>query len=605
MVRMMEIKDKSKIRNFSIIAHIDHGKTTLSDRFLELTGTLSSREMEDQLLDSMELEKERGITIKAHYVRLHYKAKNGETYIFNLIDTPGHVDFSYEVSRALAACEGALLLVDATQGVEAQTLANAYLAIANDLVLIPVINKIDLPSAEIEKTEEQIENVLGIPKEEALLVSAKTGEGVRELFEAIVERIPPPKGNEKKPLKALIFDSWYNPYRGVVLLIKVFEGKIKKGDKIVLMSTGAQYEVEELGYFNPKEVKVNSLIAGEVGYLIAEIKKISDVTVGDTITHLKNPTDSPVPGFKKLKPMVFAGFYPAGDTTHEELKDALEKLSLNDSSFDFEPETSPALGFGFRCGFLGLLHREIVQERLEREFNLTIVQTAPNVRYKIRLKSGELVEIDSPAKLPDKTEYEAILEPYAKVSVFTPEKYVGTLMKLFEKRRAKFENMEYISPQRVILHYEVPFSEMVVDFYDKVKSSTSGYASFDYEISGFKESKLEKLTILVNGEPVDALSVIVPKETAYRRAREILLRLRRNIPRQLFEVVLQAKLGGRIIARESIKPLRKNVLAKCYGGDVTRKKKLLEKQKEGKKRMKTIGRVQIPQEAFLSVLKED
>ncbi len=602
---MREIKDKTKIRNFSIIAHIDHGKTTLSDRFLELTGTLSSREMKDQLLDSMELEKERGITIKAHYVRLHYKAEDGETYIFNLIDTPGHVDFSYEVSRALAACEGALLLVDATQGVEAQTVANAYLAIANDLVLIPVINKIDLPSAEIEKTEEQIENVLGIPKEEALLVSAKTGEGVKELFEAIVERIPPPKGDEKKPLKALIFDSWYNPYRGVVLLIKVFEGKIEKGDKIVLMSTGAQYEVEELGYFNPKEVKVNSLIAGEVGYLIAEIKRISDVTVGDTITHLKNPTDSPIPGFKKLKPMVFAGFYPAGDTTHEELKDALEKLSLNDSSFDFEPETSPALGFGFRCGFLGLLHREIVQERLEREFNLTIVQTAPNVRYKIRLKSGELVEIDSPAKLPDKTEYEAILEPYAKVSVFTPEKYVGTLMKLFEKRRARFENMEYISPQRVILHYEIPFSEMVVDFYDKVKSSTSGYASFDYEISGFKESKLEKLTILVNGEPVDALSVIVPKETAYRRAREILLRLRKNIPRQLFEVVLQAKLGGRIIARESIKPLRKNVLAKCYGGDVTRKKKLLEKQKEGKKRMKTIGRVQIPQEAFLSVLKED
>ncbi len=602
---MKEIKDKTKIRNFSIIAHIDHGKTTLSDRFLELTGALTLREMEDQLLDSMELEKERGITIKAHYVRLHYKAEDGETYIFNLIDTPGHVDFSYEVSRALAACEGALLLVDATQGVEAQTLANAYLAIGNDLVLIPVINKIDLPSAEIEKVEKQIENVLGIPKDEALLVSAKTGEGVKELFEEIVKRIPPPEGDERKPLKALIFDSWYNPYRGVVLLIKVFEGKISIGDRIVLMSSGAEYNVEELGYFSPKEVKVNSFTAGEVGYLIAEIKKISDVTVGDTITHKNNPTKEAIPGFKKLKPMVFAGFYPAGDTTHEELKDALEKLSLNDSSFDFEPETSPALGFGFRCGFLGLLHREIVQERLEREFNLTIITTAPNVRYRVKLKNGKEIEIDSPSKLPEKTEYEAILEPFSKVSIFTPEKYVGTIMKLFEKRRGKYLSMEYISPQRVVLHYEIPFSEMVVDFYDKVKSFTSGYASFDYEISGFKESKLEKLEILINGEPVDALSVIVPKETAYRKAREILLRLRKNIPRQLFEVALQAKLGGRIIARETLKPLRKNVLAKCYGGDVTRKKKLIEKQKEGKKRMKTVGRVQIPQEAFLSILQEE
>ncbi len=597
--------ERDKIRNFSIIAHIDHGKTTLSDRILELTGAVSKRELEEQMLDSMDLEKERGITIKAHYVRLNYKAKDGNEYVLNLIDTPGHVDFSYEVSRSLAACEGALLVVDATQGVDAQTVANAYLAIDNDLTLIPVINKIDLPSAEIEKTEEQIEHVVGLPAEEAILVSAKTGKGVEDVLEAIIERIPPPEGDENKPLKALIFDSWYNPYRGVVLLIKVIEGKIKVKDKIKLMFSGSTYNVEELGFFTPKEKKVNELKAGETGYLIAEIKKISDITVGDTITHLKNPTEKPFPGFKKLKPMIFAGFYPADTTTHEELAEALEKLSLNDSSFEYEPENSPALGFGFRCGFLGLLHREIIQERLEREFNLTIITTAPSVRYMVELTDGNKIEIDSPAKLPPKNEYLKIEEPFMKVQIFTPQRYVGTIMKFMETKRSTYKTMEYISEQRVILTYEVPFAEMVVEFYDNIKLLTSGYASFDYDFIGFKESKLEKLEILINGEPVDALSLIVSKDIAYRRGRNILLKLKKAIPRQLFEVILQAKIGGKIIARETVKPLRKNVLAKCYGGDITRKRKLLEKQKEGKKRMKKIGRVEIPQEAFLSILKTD
>ncbi len=596
---------RDRIRNFSIVAHIDHGKTTLSDRLLERTGAVSQRDLEEQMLDSMDLEKERGITIKAHYVRLTYKAKNGQTYYLNLIDTPGHVDFSYEVSRSLAACEGALLIVDATQGVEAQTLANAYLAIENDLTIIPVINKIDLPSAEVEKTEEQIENVVGVPADEAILVSAKTGEGTEDILEALVERVPPPEGDETKPLKALVFDSWYNPYRGVVLLIKVIEGKIKVKDKIKLMFSGSEYNVEELGYFTPKEEKVKEIMAGDTGYLIAEIKKISDVTVGDTITLVHNPADKPLPGFKRLKPMVFAGFYPADKTTHEELADALNKLSLNDSSFEFEPENSPALGLGYRCGFLGLLHREIVQERLEREFNLTIITTAPSVRYRVKLVDETYIEIDSPAKLPEKSLYLAIEEPFMKVSLFTPQKYVGTIMKFLETKRAIYKTMEYISAQRVILIYEIPFSEMVVDFYDKIKLLTSGYASFDYEFIGFKESPLERLEILINNESVDALSLIVSKDTAYRKARELLLKLRKNIPKQLFEVILQSKIGGRIIARETIKALRKNVLAKCYGGDITRKRKLLEKQKEGKKRMKKIGRIEVPQEAFLSILKSD
>jgi GTP-binding protein LepA len=596
---------RDRIRNFSIVAHIDHGKTTLSDRLLERTGAVSQRDLEEQMLDSMELEKERGITIKAHYVRLTYKAKNGQTYYLNLIDTPGHVDFSYEVSRSLAACEGALLVVDATQGVEAQTLANAYLAIENDLTIIPVINKIDLPSAEVEKTEEQIENVVGVPADEAILVSAKTGEGTEDILEALVERVPPPEGDEKKPLKALVFDSWYNPYRGVVLLIKVIEGRIKVKDKIKLMFSGSEYNVEELGYFTPKEEKVKEIMAGDTGYLIAEIKKISDVTVGDTITLVHNPADKPLPGFKKLKPMVFAGFYPADKTTHEELADALNKLSLNDSSFEFEPENSPALGLGYRCGFLGLLHREIIQERLEREFNLTIITTAPSVRYRVKLVDETYIEIDSPAKLPEKSQYITIEEPFMKVSLFTPQKYVGTLMKFLETKRAIYKTMEYISAQRVILIYEIPFSEMVVDFYDKIKLLTSGYASFDYEFIGFKESPLERLEILINNESVDALSLIVSKDTAYRKARELLLKLRKNIPKQLFEVILQSKIGGRIIARETIKALRKNVLAKCYGGDITRKRKLLEKQKEGKRRMKKIGRIEVPQEAFLSILKSD
>jgi GTP-binding protein LepA len=596
---------RDRIRNFSIVAHIDHGKTTLSDRLLERTGAVSQRDLEEQMLDSMELEKERGITIKAHYVRLTYKAKNGQTYYLNLIDTHGHVDFSYEVSRSLAACEGALLVVDATQGVEAQTLANAYLAIENDLTIIPVINKIDLPSAEVEKTEEQIENVVGVPADEAILVSAKTGEGTEDILEALVERVPPPEGDEKKPLKALVFDSWYNPYRGVVLLIKVIEGRIKVKDKIKLMFSGSEYNVEELGYFTPKEEKVKEIMAGDTGYLIAEIKKISDVTVGDTITLVHNPADKPLPGFKKLKPMVFAGFYPADKTTHEELADALNKLSLNDSSFEFEPENSPALGLGYRCGFLGLLHREIIQERLEREFNLTIITTAPSVRYRVKLVDETYIEIDSPAKLPEKSQYITIEEPFMKVSLFTPQKYVGTLMKFLETKRAIYKTMEYISAQRVILIYEIPFSEMVVDFYDKIKLLTSGYASFDYEFIGFKESPLERLEILINNESVDALSLIVSKDTAYRKARELLLKLRKNIPKQLFEVILQSKIGGRIIARETIKALRKNVLAKCYGGDITRKRKLLEKQKEGKRRMKKIGRIEVPQEAFLSILKSD
>ena len=597
--------DKSLIRNFSIIAHIDHGKTTLSDRLLQKTGAVAERDMSEQMLDSMDLEKERGITIKAHYVRLLHKARDGKEYALNLIDTPGHVDFSYEVSRSLAACEGALLVVDATQGVEAQTVANAYLAIDNDLVLLPVINKIDLPSSEVEKTKEQIENAVGLHADEALLVSAKTGIGVDEVLEAIVEKIPPPTGDPEKPLRALVFDSWYNSYRGVVLLVKVVEGTLKVKDKVRLVFSNAAYDVEEVGYFTPKEVSVPMLQAGETGYLIAEIKKISDVTVGDTIVLANRPDLEPLPGFQRLKPMVFAGLYPTGTTTHEELSTALEKLQLNDSSFEFETENSPALGFGYRCGFLGLLHREIVQERLEREFNLNIITTAPSVKYSVQLTDGRKIEIDSPAKLPEKNEYTLLEEPFMKVSIFCPQKHVGTIMKHLEPKRAQYKGLHYLSEQRVILDYEIPFSEMIVDFYDAIKLLTSGYASFDYEFLGFRESPLEKLEILINGDPVDALTIIVNRDSAYRKARDILLRFKKNIPRQLFEVALQAKIGGKIIARETVNPLRKDVLAKCYGGDISRKRKLLEKQKEGKKRMKTIGRVEIPQEAFLSILKSD
>jgi len=595
---------KNNIRNFSIIAHIDHGKTTLSDRLLEKTKAVSRRELKELMLDNMELEQERGITIKARHVRLYYKADDGETYILNLIDTPGHVDFTYEVSRSLAACEGGILLVDASQGVEAQTVANAYLAIENDLMLIPVINKIDLDSAEIEKTKQQIEKVVGLPADNSLLISAKKGEGIKNVLESIVKYIPPPVCEENKPLKTLVYDSWYNPYRGVILLVKVVEGRIKIKDKIKLMFSGSEYEVEELGYFTPKEVRVEELKAGETGYLIAEIKNISDIMIGDTITHSKNPTDRPLPGFKKLKPMVFAGFFPASDSTHVELSDALEKLSLNDSSFDYEPENSPALGLGFRCGFLGLLHREIVQERLEREFDLTIVTTAPSVRYKVNLENEEQIEIDSPAKLPEQNKYESIEEPFMSISIFTPSDYIGPLMKIMEMKRSIYKTMEYISKNRVILKYEIPFAEMVIDFYEKIKKLSSGYASFEYEFIGYRKSPLVKLEILVNQEVVDALSVIVAREKAYRKARNILTKLKQEIPRQLFEVRLQAKRDGKIIARETIIPIKKDVLSKCYGGDITRKRKLLERQKEGKKRMKKIGKVNIPQEAFLSVLDE-
>ena len=595
--------DPQKIRNFSVIAHIDHGKSTLADRFLELTGALQAREMEAQVLDAMDLERERGITIKAHPVCLHYTAGDGQKYVLNLIDTPGHVDFSYEVTRSLAACEGALLLVDASQGVEAQTLANAYLAVENNLEIIPVINKIDLPGAQPEESRRQITEIIGLDGDHALLASAKMGTGVPEILEAIVARLPPPAGDPAAPLKALIFDSWYDPYRGVVIVIRVIDGVIRPGMKITLMAEGQDYESLQVGIFTPKAVEVGELGVGEVGFLVANIKKISDAKIGDTITETARPTAEPFPGFKALKPMVFAGFYPVEGHKYGELRDALEKLRLNDASFFYEPETSVALGFGFRCGFLGLLHMEIVQERLEREFDMDLVTTAPGVLYRVKTTDGVVQEIDSPAKLPDAGRIETIEEPVITAMVLTPAEHVGGILQLCQDKRGVQKSLEYLASDRVLITYELPFNEVVLDFYDKLKTISRGYASLDYHVTGYWPSPLVKLDILVNGDPVDALSIIVHRDMAYDRGRALASKMRELIPRQMFEVAIQAAIGGRIIARESVKAMRKNVLAKCYGGDISRKRKLLEKQKEGKKRMKRVGKVDIPQEAFLAVLK--
>jgi GTP-binding protein LepA len=595
--------DPRHIRNFSVIAHIDHGKSTLADRFLETTGALQAREMEAQVLDAMDLERERGITIKAHPVRLTYKAQDGDDYILNLIDTPGHVDFSYEVTRSLAACEGALLLVDASQGVEAQTLANAYLAVENNLEIIPVINKIDLPGAQPEEARRQISEIIGLDGDHAILASAKIGTGVTEVLEAIVTRLPPPAGDPAAPLKALIFDSWYDSYRGVVIVVRVIDGTLRKGMKIRLMAEGQDYESLQVGSFNPKPVEMDELGVGEVGFLVANIKKISDAKIGDTITETARPALEPFPGFKPLKPMVFAGFYPVEGHKYPELRDALEKLRLNDASFFYEPETSAALGFGFRCGFLGLLHMEIVQERLEREFDMDLITTAPGVLYKVTTTDGETHEIDSPAKLPDAGRIDTIEEPVITAMIMTPAEHVGSILQLCQDKRGVQKKLEYTSSDRVLITYELPFNEVVLDFYDKLKTLSRGYASLDYHVTGYWPSPLVKLDILVNGDPVDALSLIVHRDTAYERGRALASKMRELIPRQMFEVAIQAAIGGRIIARESVKAMRKNVLAKCYGGDISRKRKLLEKQKEGKKRMKRVGKVEIPQEAFLAVLK--
>jgi len=595
--------DSSHVRNFSIIAHIDHGKSTLADRFLEYTGALQAREMEAQVLDTMDLERERGITIKAHPVRLTYNAKSGEQYVLNLIDTPGHVDFSYEVTRSLAACEGALLLVDASQGVEAQTLANAYLAVENDLEIIPVINKIDLPGAQPEETRRQISDIIGLDGSTAILASAKQGTGVPEILEAIVARLPPPAGTADAPLKALIFDSWYDPYRGVVIVVRVIDGVLRPGMKIRLMAQGQDYDAEQVGIFTPKAVFIDELGVGEVGFLVANIKKISDAKIGDTITEAARPTAEPFPGFKELKPMVFAGLYPVEGHQYPELREALEKLRLNDASFFYEPETSAALGFGFRCGFLGLLHMEIVQERLEREFNMDLVTTAPGVLYRVTTTDGEVQEIDSPSKLPDAGRIKEIEEPVITAMILTPAEHVGAILQLCQDKRGVQKTLEYVTSDRVLITYELPFNEVVLDFYDRLKTISRGYASLDYHVTGYWPSPLVKLDILVNGDPVDALSVIVHRDMAYERGRALASKMRELIPRQMFEVAIQAAIGSRIIARESVKALRKNVLAKCYGGDITRKRKLLEKQKEGKKRMKRVGKVEIPQEAFLAVLK--
>ena len=594
--------DPKFIRNFCIIAHIDHGKSTLADRLLEMTGALTQREMHEQFLDSMDLERERGITIKAKSIRLHYKSKDGNTYRLNLIDTPGHVDFSYEVSRALSACEGALLVVDASQGVEAQTVANTFLAAGNNLTILPVINKIDLPAAQPDFVKEQIENVLAIPAHDALMISAKSGLGVEDVLEAIVQRVPPPKGNAENPLQALIFDSWFDIYRGAVVLVRVMEGRITNHMKIRLCYSNQIYEVEQLGTLTPKPIALEELEAGDVGFVVANIKQVADARMGDTVTDAARPAP-PLPGFEAIKPMVFAGLFPVLADEYEPLRDALGKLKLNDAAFFYEPENSVALGFGFRCGFLGLLHMEIVQERLEREFGLNLITTAPSVRYRITRVGGEVIEVDRPAKFPNPSDIDKIEEPVIKAMIITNEESVGGILQLCQDKRGTQKGFEYLSPTRVMLTYELPLNEIVLDFYDRLKSVSRGYASLDYHLAGYSESDLIKLDVLVGGEPVDALSIICHREQAYERGRELVTRLRKLIPRQLFEVPIQAAIGTRVIARETVAAIRKNVLAKCYGGDITRKRKLLEKQKEGKKRMKRVGQVDIPQEAFLAVLK--
>ena len=598
--------NENNIRNFCIIAHIDHGKSTLADRILELTSTVELREMEDQLLDNMDIERERGITIKARAVRLNYQAENGENYVFNLIDTPGHVDFNYEVSRSLAACEGAILVVDASQGIEAQTLANTYLAIEHDLEVLPVVNKIDLPSADPEHACQEIENVIGIPAMDAPRVSAKMGTNIREILERVVTDIPAPDGDDNAPLQALIFDSYYDQYKGVIIYVRVKEGHLKAGDTIRLMATGAEFQTVEVGYMGAKDlVPVGELHAGEVGYIAASIKDIGDTRVGDTVTNASVPCNEPLPGYKKVNPMVYSGIYPVDGAKYPDLRDALDKLMLNDASLSFEPETSIALGFGFRCGFLGLLHMEIIQERLEREYNLDLITTAPSVIYKVNLTDGSTVYIDNPTNFPDPALIASAEEPMVTAHIFTPSDFVGNIMELCQDRRGVFKDMKYLDENRVDLHYELPLNEIVYDFFDALKSRTKGYASFDYEMLGYAPSKLDKLDILLNGEVVDALSFIVHTDKAYARGRRIAEKLKENIPRQLFEVPIQAAIGGKVIARETVKAMRKDVLAKCYGGDITRKKKLLEKQKEGKKRMRQLGSVQVPQEAFMSVLKLD
>ena len=596
---------KKYIRNFSIVAHIDHGKSTLADRLLEATGTLTQREMEDQVLDNMELERERGITIKSQAARLVYKREDGEEYILNLIDTPGHVDFTYEVSRSLAACEGAVLVVDATQGIQAQTLANCYLALDNDLEIVPVINKIDLPSARPDEIKQEIEDVIGIEAENAPLISAKTGLNIEDVLETIVENIPSPEGDEEAPLKALIFDSYYDSYKGVVCYIRLKDGKIKSGTKIKFMSTGKVYEITEVGVFTPALMPVKELSAGEVGYITASIKNVRDARVGDTVTYADNPTKEPLSGYKPAIPMVYSGIYPVDGAKYEELKEALEKLQINDAALAFEPETSVALGFGFRCGFLGLLHMEIIQERIEREFNLDIITTAPSVIYKVIKTDGEKIELTNPTNLPPMTEIDYMEEPVVKASIIAPTEYTGAIMELCQERRGKYIDMQYIEETRVVINYDIPLNEIVYDFFDTLKSKTRGYASLDYELKGYEQSKLVKLDILLNGETVDALSMIVPESRAYHRGRAIAEKLKEIIPRHMFEVPIQAAVGSKIIARETVKAMRKDVLAKCYGGDISRKKKLLEKQKEGKKRMRQLGSVEVPQEAFMAVLKVD